>query len=349
MAALLKAIKVSAGDEVVVQAFTCVAVVEAVMALGAKPIYVDIEPYGYNICPKDLVNKITNKTKVLVVQHTFGIPAAMKAIISIAESANVLIIEDCCHTICSSQDGQVVGSWGIGSFFSFEWGKPVAVGIGGVALTKSDEIKDRLYEDFKKYTEPPKIKNLKVQIQYIAHKLLYRPRFYWIVRGTYKTLGNWGIAEGNYHSVKKNIVSEEFGWKILPTIKNRIISEIKNIQIIADHAREVAKIYRSTIDNKNVGHPIIPPGCDPIFARYPIRIQNKENVLNMARRENVELADWYSSPVHPLSKDDLIKVGYVADSCKQAEMRCNEVVTLPTHRKTGTKDISRAVKFINSL
>ncbi len=349
MTALLKALKISDGDEVIVQAFTCVAVAEGVMALGAKPVYVDIEAFGYNICVDDLKRKITKKTRAIVVQHTFGIPAAMKAIISIAESAHLFVIEDCCHTIGSSQDGRVVGSWGIGSFYSFEWGKPLAAGLGGVATVNTEDMKRRLDKQLIEYKRPPKIKSVKIQIQYIAHQMLYRPRLYWVIRDIYKTLGKFGVAEGNYHSIQKSVVSEEFSWRMLPSVEMRAVSKLKNIRHIEDYARKVSKIYRDEILNKNVTHPVISIDCNPVFARYPLRVRNKEDVLKMARKENVELADWYSSPVHPLSKGDLIKVGYVFQSCRQAEERCKEVVTLPTHQKTKKKDIIRAIKFINSL
>ena len=68
--ALLKALDVGPGDEVATQAFTCVAVPEAIMATGASPIYVDLEPTGFNMDVGDLQHKITSRTRAIIVQHT---------------------------------------------------------------------------------------------------------------------------------------------------------------------------------------------------------------------------------------------------------------------------------------
>ena len=129
--ALLKALKVGKGDEVAMQAFTCVANPEAVMAIGALPIYVDVEVDGVNMDPGDLEGKITSRTRAIVIQHTFGIPADIAPLRAIAKRNNIPVIEDCCHTLASRYDGQTVGSFGIGSYYSFEWGKPLVAGIGG--------------------------------------------------------------------------------------------------------------------------------------------------------------------------------------------------------------------------
>ena len=76
---ILKALDIKKGDEVIVQAFTCIAVPNSIISVGAKPVYVDIDE-TYNIDPEDLIKKISPKTKVVIVQHTFGIPAQMDKI-----------------------------------------------------------------------------------------------------------------------------------------------------------------------------------------------------------------------------------------------------------------------------
>ncbi len=84
---ILKAFEIGDGDEVLVQAFTCVAVPNSVRWTSAKPVYVDIDN-TYNIDPSDDAQKITPKTKAIIVQHTFGTPADMDAIISLRVRIN---------------------------------------------------------------------------------------------------------------------------------------------------------------------------------------------------------------------------------------------------------------------
>ena len=349
MAALLKALGVGPGDEVAIQAFTCLAVPEGVMALGAKPVYIDLEDGGYNLCAEDLGRKITTKTKAVVVQHTFGLVADMGAICRIAAAAGVPVLEDCCHTLGSVRDGGVVGSWGAGAFYSFEWGKPVVAGLGGAARVRSDEIKKLLADDYAHYAAPPRAKFMKIQLQYIAHSFLYRPSLFWKVRDVYKLLGRWGAAESNYNPVSGTGSSPEFGWRMARPLQKRAAHRMEQLQSVERHARHVASLYRSEIDNPAVVQPVIPQGADPVFGRYPLRVADKDVVLKMAREANVELADWYSSPVHPLVPRELPLVGYELGACKEAEVRCREVVTLPTHRKVTERDVRRAIGFLNSL
>lgn len=83
---VLKTLGVGSGDEVVLQAFTCVAVPEAVMATGARPVWVDLAENSVNLDPVDLACKLTPRTKAVIVQHTFGIPAELDAVMPLLET-----------------------------------------------------------------------------------------------------------------------------------------------------------------------------------------------------------------------------------------------------------------------
>ena len=126
-AAILNALGIGQGDKVAIQAFSCLAVPEGVYATGAEPIYIDIEENGYNLCPDSLSERITPKTKAIIVQHTYGIPAQLDKIMAIAKDNGILIIEDCCHSLDGKYNSKQLGTFGVAAFYSFEWGKPIAV------------------------------------------------------------------------------------------------------------------------------------------------------------------------------------------------------------------------------
>ena len=71
----LKALEIKTGDEIIIQAFTCVSVPNAIKAVGAKPVYADIEEKNLNLDPEKIEKLITEKTKAIIIQHTFGTPA----------------------------------------------------------------------------------------------------------------------------------------------------------------------------------------------------------------------------------------------------------------------------------
>lgn len=81
----LKALNIGKGDEVALQAYTCLAVPEAIIATGATPVYVDVEKGHFNINPSDLVSKINSRTKAIIIQHTFGIPANIEKCLEISK------------------------------------------------------------------------------------------------------------------------------------------------------------------------------------------------------------------------------------------------------------------------
>jgi len=347
--AILGGLGIGAGDEVAIQAFTCLAVPDGVMASGARPVYIDIEAAGFNMDPTDLARKLTPRTRAIVVQHTYGIPADMQRIGGIAQERGIPIIEDCCHTLQSRYHGQVVGSFGVASFYSFEWGKPVVAGIGGSATINDPDLKERVDRLYADYREPGLMKLARIQLQYYAFKILYRPALYWPVRAAFHRLGSLGLAESNYNPVGLDSIAEDFHLRMASPLRRRLARQLMKLDAQTSHSREIAKKYREQIRSAVVTHPALPEGADPVFARYPLLARDKTRLLQAARKANIELAEWYATHVHPLAGRDLRLVHYEPGSCPNAETRCNEVVTLPTHPAVGRRDLQRIVGFLNEV
>ena len=337
------------GDEVAIQAFTCLAVPEAVMAAGANPAYLDIVANGFNMDASDLRDKITPRTRAIIVQHTYGIPANMDAIVKVANAAGLPLIEDCAHTHISMYHGRPVGSFGAASFYSYEWGKPVVVGIGGNARINHDELRKKVLADYEKYQYPGFISQLRIQLQYLAFGLLFRPSLYWPVRSLFHWLGSLGLAESNYNPISEDDIADDFHLRMPKPLQRRLSRKMQHIGAVSEHSRWVASEYQSRIKSNLVAHPRIPEDVEVVYARYPLLAKNKKTLLYAARKANIELAEWYATPIHPLSGDELRIVGYEPDSCPNAEKRCNQIVTLPTHTNVRKSDVERTVRFFNKL
>ena len=135
----LKAAGVSAGDEVIVPALTFVATATSVVLVNAVPIMVDIDPLTYNISPEAIEAAITPRTRAIIPVHNGGYPADMDAIMEIADKRGLWVIEDCAHAHGSQWRGKGVGSIGHLGTFSFQIGKTLTCGEGGMVLT-NDEV-----------------------------------------------------------------------------------------------------------------------------------------------------------------------------------------------------------------
>lgn len=354
LAAILRGLNISKGDEVAIQAFTCVAVPEAVLSVGATPLYIDIEADGFNMDPEDLQKKISRKTKAIVVQHTFGIPADLDRLGKLASLNAVPLIEDCCHSFASAYNGQEVGHFGSAAFYSFEWGKPIVAGIGGSATVNDPELLVRMRQALADYRAPSSSAQVKIELQYIAHSILYRPSLYWPIRYLFRKLGSLGILLGNYKNsseVESNEVfpqSDEFQMRMASRVQTRARRKLQGLETVRAASERISEFYKESIRNSALQHPKIPAGNRAVFARYPLLAEDKGALVQAACRARIELAEWYSTVVHPLESKSWSSVGYQLYSCPEAERRCGQVVSLPTHSKVSKSYLNRCAKFLNS-
>ena len=132
------------GDEVITTPLTFAASANCVLYCGGTPVFADVDPYTYNIDPKDIRKKITDKTKAIIAVHLAGQPCDMDEIHSIAQEHNLIVIEDGAHALGSVYKGKKVGCLSDMTTFSFHPVKPITTGEGGMIMTDNEELYKRL-------------------------------------------------------------------------------------------------------------------------------------------------------------------------------------------------------------
>lgn len=138
---LLKARGIGAGDEVIVPAVSWISTSEAVSAVGATPVFVDITADNYTIDPALIEEKISSKTKAIIPVHLYGNPADMNEIMAIAKKHDLFVLEDCAQAHGATIDGKLVGTFGNSASFSFYPGKNLgAYGDAGAMATSDEEL-----------------------------------------------------------------------------------------------------------------------------------------------------------------------------------------------------------------
>jgi dTDP-4-amino-4,6-dideoxygalactose transaminase len=141
----LRACGIGPGDEVITTPFTFIATAEVVALLGAIPVFVDIEPDTFNIDPEKIEQKITPRTRAIIPVHLFGHPAAMTAIMGLAEKYKLKIIEDCAQAFGAEHHGKKVGAFGECGCFSFFPSKNLAgYGDGGMIVTNDEDVAKKI-------------------------------------------------------------------------------------------------------------------------------------------------------------------------------------------------------------
>jgi dTDP-4-amino-4,6-dideoxygalactose transaminase len=140
----LAALGVGPGDEVIVPTMTFVATSNAVIHAGATPVLVDCEPHTLNVDPAALEAAITPRTRAAIVVHFGGRPCDMDRITAVTRSRGIALIEDCAHAIETEWRGRKAGTLGDVGCFSFYVTKNVVTGEGGMAITGSRALADRM-------------------------------------------------------------------------------------------------------------------------------------------------------------------------------------------------------------
>jgi perosamine synthetase len=137
---IMLSLGIGPGDEVLVPSYTFVASVNAILYVGATPVFVDCDPEVFCFDVKNAQKQLTSKTKAMLVVDVFGHPAAWNEINVFAKAHNLKIIDDCCEALGSSYDGKKMGSFGDAGCFAFYPNKQMTTGEGGMIVTNDDEI-----------------------------------------------------------------------------------------------------------------------------------------------------------------------------------------------------------------
>ncbi|WP_322798919.1 DegT/DnrJ/EryC1/StrS family aminotransferase [Thermoflexus sp.] len=133
---------ISSGDEVITSPFTFIASANCVLYVGARPVFVDIDPQTFNMNPALIEEAITPRTKAIIPTHLYGLPCDMDPILEISHKYNLVVIEDACQAHGAEYKGKKVGSFGTGVFSLYST-KNITSGEGGVITTDDPKIAER--------------------------------------------------------------------------------------------------------------------------------------------------------------------------------------------------------------
>lgn len=348
--AILKAAGIEPGDQVLLPGYTCVVVPNAIRYLGAEPVFLDIDPRTFNLDPEAvrawLESPLNSSARILIVQHTYGIPCDMDALIDLSQKFGLLVVEDSCHAIGSKFKGRPVGTMGAAAFFSSQWSKPVTTGLGGWATVNDPTLVSRMESILGEYNAPGRLETLALDFQFGAYSLAFRPRLFWILQSLYRRLGDLGLAIGS--STGLELTGEEPGdyMKTMGHLQERRLEKLlANMSQVISLRKCQQDQVEKLLTAEGLPRLELSPSFDPVILRYPLPIGNKNEILALARQKRIQLGDWFVSPVHP-NVDRWGKVGYVQGSCPVAERACSTTVNIPIGPQIREDEIERTVRFL---
>lgn len=307
-------------SEVLVQAFTCEAVVLPVLAANLSVIYVDIEDETWSMDVADLKKKMTNKSRVLILQHSFAmLPRDRARIFQLAKKYQLIVIEDLAHgfspkLLAANNDSSTkLLSFGRSKFFSAVY--------GGAMIVESAVINDQFVQAI-------------AQLKPADQQLISKALFYKVITPFLTRSYCWGgkifHALFNYLSIfNKEITQQERAGEYDPWLERAlpdvfaclILKQLKNYEKTYLHRQRIAHLYWQQLAQK-ISKDNLPS------LRYPILIDEADLFLQKMAKKGYILGDWYRQPVAPLGLN-LAKVNYQWGACPRAEQMSQQVINLP--------------------
>ncbi len=335
--------------EVLLQAFTCNAAANPIKWSGLKPVFVDSDKDDFNIDPEDLKRKITRESGAVMVQHTFGLPADMEKVEKIARENNLILIEDCAHSLGAEYKKRKVGTFGKASFFSFSRDKVISSVYGGIAVTDDDKTAEKM-ERFQREAGFP-------SSFWIMQQLLHPLLMNYLILPTYSFLGKYllvlfqrlrVLSKAVHRKEKKGEIPSYFPKRMPNALALLALNQLKKLDRFNNHRIRTAGFYYQKLKDSSLKLPFSFPERKNIFLRFTVKSSKAHQIIREAWDRNLLIGDWYASPVAP-PDTKLERVCYQKGSCPNAENLSRITFNLPTHINIKEKEAEKVVAFLKKV
>lgn len=312
----LLSLNLKPGDEVITTSLTHVATVQAILYVGAKPVFADIDFETMNISPKDVLRKITPRTKAILPVHFAGHPCDIDELKSIAGAHNLRIIEDAAHAFGASYRGKMIGSESISDIavFSFYPNKPITTGEGGL-ICGGKELIDKLRVISHHGVVYPSSERL---WRYDAVELGYKYNF----TDIQAAIGLVQLSKANELTLKR---------------------------------KKWFELYNEVFKNEEVLiRPVIREQANPSYYIYPLRLNlkalrcSRDEFAFALEREGVGISVHYSPPVH-LHSYYLKTLGIAEGSLPVTEEVSRSEISLPLYPNMTEEEFDFVVDKVFKL
>jgi UDP-4-amino-4,6-dideoxy-N-acetyl-beta-L-altrosamine transaminase len=303
------------GDEVITTPITFVASANCVLYCGATPVFADINPDTYNLDPKEIRKKITNRTKAIIAVHFTGQPCEMNEIRQIAKEYNLLVIEDAAHALGADYKGKRIGGISDMTTFSFHPVKHITTGEGGMITTNSKELYERL-------------------CIYRSHGITRDPSL-------------MTSCDGPWYYQQLEL---GYNYRITDIQCALGLSQMKKIDSFVSRRREIAAKYNKAFEGlTDIKLPIQLEGCNNCWHLYVIQVMNKDRkevfdeLLSQGIGVNVHYIPVYTQPYYR-------EHGYSKVECPNAELVYSRFISLPMYAKLTDEEQDYVIEqVINSI
>ena len=349
LTACLQAARIGTGDEVLLSSYTCLAVPTAVIAAGATPVYVDIDPDTLNADAESVIAALSPRVRAVVIQHTLGVVAPIAPIIEAARRRGIVAIEDCSLAVGSRRGGRLVGTWGDAAIFSMELSKTLSCGWGGVLVVHDSALSASMQRVYADLPEPP---------------------FWSAVRDLWQTaISAWCHCPELFHRVGKYVLflgfrvgffrrstpAPEFDGRIGPGFLVRLggpqaalaARQWRDLPAIAAACEANGRRLRETLLELGIPTPGVPAAGDTWVApRVSFLIPDRRDAYAFFFSRGIDLGEWFDGPLSPVPASPLFN--YRVDRYPRAAAVAAEIANVPCHNRMTAGDVARTADVLRA-
>lgn len=351
LAMCLKAAGIGAGDEVLLSAYTCLAVPTAVIAVGATPVYSDINEETLNTDADLMQAALSPRVKAMVIQHTLGKPVkGLSSLIQYARAKGVLVIEDCALALGSKQNGSYVGTLADATVLSMELSKTLSCGWGGLLLVNAPRLANEVSRRYETLTEPSWLSASRDLWQTVISSWCYQPLMpsfiaKYVIAAAFKS-----------HFFRPSTPALEYEGQVLPHFLQKMGGfqatlaryQWGDFLSIAASCEKNAIALWKTLDAMNIRVPGVPALNEvAVTPRISLLVKDKGLITHYFKNAGIELGYWFDGPLSPMPS--AVAFNYQIAHFPVAQKVALFVVNLPCHSRLTEKDVQHISNVLKAF
>jgi len=332
--ALMKVLSIKPGDDIIIQGSTCSVMVNAILKIGANPIFADIDKETFGSSYIGIEKCLSPRTKIIVAQHSFGIPCDIQPIVNLAKENKIFLLEDCALTLGSKINDKVCGNFGDASLFSTDHSKPLNLLIGGLIYSRNKILYNSLKKARDDSKELPKWKQKALWKQLLFERKFSNP-------SNYSKMNLMAAMRSRFNYNKSPFLDDDFSSSILskypypsrlPTFLAKLgIYELKRWDEKKNIRKDLLITFLKLSNDYDIQRFLPKSYFDLNLDIVPLRFVYTHPSFIRLRKEMSTFLNiqwfWFTKPI--VACEEPSELGYKYGSCPISEKVGNEIINWP--------------------
>ncbi|PYQ80020.1 MAG: hypothetical protein DMG02_03980 [Acidobacteria bacterium] len=348
---MLKALDLPRGSEIIFPSLTFWVVPELAKVAGLAVVFADVDPKTFTIDPASVERVITEKTRVIVPTHLYGLSCDMDKVEAIAARHNLVVIEDCAHALGATFKGRAVGTFGSGALFSFQTLKPLNCYGGGAALLQDRALAAKVRAGVDALPWPSEKRVTDRLLMGRLQRIFIKPWVFSISLFPVLWIAAWIDANPDvflWEKIRSLEPLPESYAERFPNVQATIgLEALKHLDEWTSRARAHAESMNRVLSaTPGVQVPVVPSGCSHVYYQYcvygPERVDRDELVVRCVRR-GVDIETLHVD----VPPDMELFAGAVAEAT--GARRASQAIQIPVYSSLTDEQVARVATVVRDV